>query len=90
MRRRRGRSGPRHGGTSSATARIWSPAEYTPGTIANKLTVLRRFYAAAQAAGFRPDNPVVGVRAPREKKAVEDFGYPSEVELTPVPRRPIA
>jgi integrase len=57
-------------------------AEYTPGTIANKLTVLRRFYAAAQAAGFRQDNPAVGVRAPREKKAAEDFGYLSEVELT--------
>src|SRR5215471_21788170 len=26
-------------------------AEYKPGTIANKLTVLRRFYAAVQAAG---------------------------------------
>jgi integrase/recombinase XerD len=57
-------------------------AEYTPGTIANKLTVLRRFYAAVQAAGLRQDNPAVGVRAPREKKAAEDFGYLSEVELT--------
>jgi len=46
-------------------------AKYASGTIANKLTVLRRFYAAAQAAGFRQDNPVVGVRAPREKKAAE-------------------
>jgi hypothetical protein len=44
--------------------------------------VLRRFYAAAQAAGLRQDNPAVGVRAPREKKAAEDFGYLSEVELT--------
>jgi site-specific recombinase XerD len=35
-----------------------------------------------QAAGFRQDNPAVGVRAPREKKAAEDFGYLSEVELT--------
>jgi site-specific recombinase XerD len=53
-----------------------------PGTIANKLTVLRRFYQAAVAAGLRQDNPAAGIRPPREKKAAEDFGYLSEVELT--------
>jgi len=55
---------------------------YKPGTIANKLTVLRRFYQAAVAAGLRSDNPAAGIRPPREKKAAEDFGYLSEVELT--------
>jgi len=55
---------------------------YKPGTIANKLTVLRRFYQAAVAAGLRRDNPAAGIRPPREKKAAEDFGYLSEVELT--------
>jgi site-specific recombinase XerD len=57
-------------------------AGYAPGTIANKLTVLRRFYQAAVAAGQRLDNPATGIRPPREKKAAEDFGYLSEVELT--------
>ncbi len=52
-----------------------------PNTIAHKLNVLRRVYAAAVAAGLRPDNPVAGIRPPRDKRAVEDFGYLSEVEL---------
>jgi site-specific recombinase XerD len=33
-------------------------------------------------AGLRADNPAAGVRPPREKRAAEDFGYLSEVELT--------
>ena len=33
------------------------------------------------AAGLRPDNPVTGVRAARDPRAPEDFGYLSEVEL---------
>jgi integrase/recombinase XerD len=53
-----------------------------PTTVANKLAILRRFYAAIQAAGLRPDNPAAGIRPPRAKKAPEDFGYLSEVELT--------
>ncbi|MBV9325566.1 MAG: site-specific integrase [Chloroflexi bacterium] len=52
-----------------------------PGTIAHKLNVLRRVYAAAVAAGLRPDNPAIGIRAPRDRRAPEDFGYLSEVEL---------
>jgi len=44
--------------------------------------VLRRFYQAAVSAGLRQDNPAAGIRPPREKKAAEDFGYLSEVELT--------
>jgi site-specific recombinase XerD len=52
-----------------------------PTTIAHKLNVLRRVYAAAVAAGLRPDNPAVGIRAPRDRRAPEDFGYLSEVEL---------
>jgi len=55
---------------------------YRPATIGTKLTILRRFYAAAQAAGLRHDNPAAGIRPPRQKKAAEDFGYLSEVELT--------
>jgi site-specific recombinase XerD len=32
-------------------------------------------------AGLRPDNPAIAIRAPRERRAPEDFGYLSEVEL---------
>jgi hypothetical protein len=53
-----------------------------PSTIAHKLNVLRRVYAAAVAAGLRADNPVTGLRAPRDRRAPEDFGFLSEVELT--------
>ena len=53
-----------------------------PTTIAHKLNVLRRVYAAAVAAGLRADNPVIGLRAPRDRRAPEDFGFLSEVELT--------
>ena len=52
-----------------------------PTTIAHKLNVLRRVYAAAVAAGLRTDNPATGIRAPRDRRAPEDFGYLSEVEL---------
>ena len=52
-----------------------------PSTIAHKLNVLRRVYAAAVAAGLRADNPATGVRAPRDRRAPEDFGFLSEVEL---------
>jgi site-specific recombinase XerD len=53
-----------------------------PTTIAHKLNVLRRVYAAAVAAGLRADNPVLGLHAPRDRRAPEDFGFLSEVELT--------
>jgi site-specific recombinase XerD len=55
---------------------------YAPGAIANKLTVLRRFYQAAVAAGLRQRQP--GRRHPlaARKNAGEDFGNLSEVELT--------
>ena len=56
-------------------------AQHWPTTIAHKLNVLRRVYAAAVAAGLRADNPAVGVRAPRDRRAPEDFGSLSEVEL---------
>jgi site-specific recombinase XerD len=52
-----------------------------PATVAIKLTLVRRFYDAAIRAGLRLDNPAAGVRAPREKRAAEDFGYLSEGEL---------
>ena len=52
-----------------------------PATVAIKLTLVRRFYDAAIRAGLRLDNPAAGVRAPRGKRAAEDFGYLSEGEL---------
>jgi len=55
---------------------------YKRATIAYKLVILRRFYKAAVDAGLRRDNPGAGVRPPRERRAIEDFGYLSEVELT--------
>lgn len=56
-------------------------AEYEPGTIAHKLTVIRRFYAAAQERGFRKDNPAAGVKPPRDRSAEDDIPYLSEEEL---------
>jgi site-specific recombinase XerD len=52
-----------------------------PNTIAIKLTLVRRLYDAAVRAGMRRDNPAVGVRTPRSKRAAEDFGYLGEGEL---------
>lgn len=36
-------------------------------TVASQLTAIRRFYAMAQARGYRPDNPADGIKAPRDK-----------------------
>ncbi|MBV9328040.1 MAG: tyrosine-type recombinase/integrase [Chloroflexi bacterium] len=62
-----------------------------PATVAIKLTLVRRFYDAAVRGGLRQDNPAAGVRAPKSKRAAEDFGYLSEAELAlllrAVPRR---
>jgi hypothetical protein len=49
-------------------------------TIVHKLNVLRRIYAAV-AAGLRADNPAAGIRAPRDRRAPEDFGSLSELEM---------
>ena len=57
-------------------------AHYKPASIAHRLVILRRFYQAAVNAGLRADNPAAGVRPPKDKRAAEDFGYLSEVELT--------
>ena len=46
-------------------------AGYQPASIAYKLAVLRRFYAAAVVEGLRPDNPALGVHPPRERRAPE-------------------
>ena len=43
-------------------------AGYQPASIAHKLAVLRRFYAAAVTAGLRMDNPALGVHPPRERR----------------------
>jgi site-specific recombinase XerD len=62
-----------------------------PATVALKLTLVRRLYDAAIRAGLRTDNPAAGVRAPRGKRAAEDFGFLREGELAlllrAVPRR---
>jgi len=42
---------------------------YGRGTIAVKLSVVRRFYQAATWRGLRPDNPAAGLRAPKERTA---------------------
>ena len=34
-----------------------------------------------RATSFGADNPAVSIRAPRDRRAPEDFGYLSEVEL---------
>ena len=45
---------------------------YTPGTIAHRLAVLRRFYTALVWCGVRKDNPAAGVKPPREKSSPEE------------------
>jgi site-specific recombinase XerD len=52
-----------------------------PNTVAIKLTLVRRLYDAAVRAGLRRDNPALGVRPPRSKRAAEDFGFLSEGDL---------
>lgn len=51
------------------------------GTIAHKLTVIRRFYSAAKERGYRPDNPVEHIKPPRDRSADDDIKYLSENEL---------
>lgn len=55
---------------------------YKPTSIAHKITIIRRFYTAAVANGLRPDNPVAGVKPPRDKRAQDDFHYLNEVDYT--------
>lgn len=55
---------------------------HRPATVALKLTVLRRFYQAAQAHGVLPHNPAAGVRAPRARiDPAERITYLDEAEL---------
>src|SRR5258708_9922079 len=56
-------------------------AGFKPATIAHKLTIVRRFYAAARNASLPPANPAARLRPPRDKRALEDFGYLSQREL---------
>jgi site-specific recombinase XerD len=56
-------------------------AGYQAASIAHKLAVLRRFYAAAVAQGLRGDNPALGVHPPRERRAVELLPCLAEGEL---------
>ncbi|MBK6900183.1 MAG: site-specific integrase [bacterium] len=45
---------------------------YKPGTIAHRLSVVRRFYEALRWHGIRQDNPAEGIQAPRERVMAED------------------
>lgn len=56
-------------------------AGYQPASIAHKLAVLRRFYAAAVAAGLRAENPALGVHPPRDRRASELLPCLAEGEL---------
>ena len=40
---------------------------YARSTIAARLNAVRRFYAMAQARGFRPDNPAQGIKSPPDR-----------------------
>ena len=42
-------------------------AGYARATVAARLNAARRFYAMAQARGYRHDNPAQGVKAPKDK-----------------------
>jgi len=54
---------------------------YKASSISHKLVVLRRFYASAQQRGWRSDNPVDGVKAPRDKRPVDDVPVLAEVDV---------
>lgn len=56
-------------------------AGYQPASIAHKLAVLRRFYAAAVAADLCAENPALGVHPPRERRAPEFLPCLAEGEL---------
>lgn len=40
---------------------------YARSTVAAKLNAVGRFYAMAQARGYRPDNPAQGIKAPKDR-----------------------
>ena len=55
---------------------------YKPATISLKLTVVRRFYAAAVEQGLVATNPALGLKPPREKKdPAEKINYLESHEL---------
>jgi integrase/recombinase XerD len=56
-------------------------AGYQPASIAHKLAVLRRFYAALMAQGLRADNPALGVYPPRQRRAADLLPCLAEGEL---------
>ena len=56
-------------------------AGYQAASIAHKLAVLRRLYAAIIAQGLRADNPALGVHPPRDRRAAELLPCLAEGEL---------
>ena len=56
-------------------------AGYQAASIAHKLAVLRRLYAAAIAQGLRADNPALGVQPPRDRRPAEFLPCLAEGEL---------
>jgi integrase/recombinase XerD len=56
-------------------------AGYQAASIAHKLAVLRRVYAAAMAQGLRADNPALGVHPPRDRRAADLLPCLAEGEL---------
>lgn len=46
--------------------RAYLSERYARDTVASKLNAVRRFYAMAQARGFRSDNPAEGLRPPKD------------------------
>lgn len=58
--------------------------DYAPASIALILTVIRQYYRAGVQSGLRLDNPVDGIRPPRDKRSSEDIKHLSEAELNDV------
>jgi site-specific recombinase XerD len=56
-------------------------AGYQAASIAHKLAVLRRLYAAAIAQGLRTDNPALGVHPPRDRRPADLLPCLAEGEL---------
>lgn len=52
----------------------------SPQTIARKISALRSYYRFVQSRGGPEDNPVVGVKLPKTRKALPSFVRPEQME----------